>query len=213
MFTSKFYRKEKGISNYDIEKIAIQALENYNKGDFKVVSLVRNGADYKNRLLRTSKEVIKNYVDSNLIYDEGDLNIIYYPKLYKFLQHWFVEKKNIDDDNDWRIILNDPKEIINIVENLRFHQKYVIEYTNDILEREGEGRFIWGAVARSGKSYMVGGLVAKRKPKVVLLILGAVNETKSQFIDDLFKKYTDLKDYEVVELTPAKVKTLKANNT
>ena len=42
---------------------------------------------------------------------------------------------------------------------------------------------------------MVGGLVAKIKPKVVFLILGAVNETKSQFIDDLFAKYTDLKEY------------------
>jgi hypothetical protein len=51
---------------------------------------------------------------------------------------------------------------------------------------------------------MVGGLVAKRKPKIVLLILGAINETKSQFIEDLFKKYTELQDYKVVDFQDSK---------
>ena len=49
------------MGSYDIEKIALETLEKYDKGKFKVVSLVRNKADYENRLNRTSKEVIKNY--------------------------------------------------------------------------------------------------------------------------------------------------------
>jgi hypothetical protein len=215
VFTSKFYGKEKGISNYDIEKIALETLEKYEKGKFKVVSLVRNGAEFKNRLIRTSKEVIKNYIDSNLIYDESDLNLTYYPKLYKFLEHWFIQnQKNIKNDLDWREVLKDPREIKNISDNLRFHQKYVVEYTNDIINREeNQGRFIWGAVARSGKSYMVGGLVAKRKPKFVLLILGAINETLSQFREDLFETYTDLKEYIIVDFQDkeTKYKTIDAD--
>jgi hypothetical protein len=219
VFTSKYYRKEKGISNYDIEKIALEVLNKYQDKNFKIVSLVRNGADYKNRLERSSKELVKSYVSSNLIFDESDLISIYYPKLYKFLTHWFdnvddkkkegKEKKYIiSDKDDWREILKNPKEIINILDNLRFHQKYIVEYTNDLIKEGGkEGRFIWGAVARSGKSYMVGGLVAKRKPKIVLLILGAVNETKSQFIDDLFRKYTELQDYNVVDFQDSKKHT------
>jgi hypothetical protein len=203
VFTSKFYRKEKNITKYDIQDIVIEIQEKYEKNKYKIVSLVRNGAEYKNRLQRTSKEVVKQYVDTNLIYDESDLNLIYYPKLYKFLTYWFQDnkkdKKDIHNEKDWRKILKNPKEIINILDNLRFHQKYVVEYTNNIIETKEEGRFIWGAVARSGKSYMVGGLVAKRTPKIVLLILGAINETKSQFIDDLFKKYTDLKDYNIID--------------
>ena len=216
IFTSKYYGKEKGISNYDIEKIALEALHKYQDKNFKIVSLVKNGAEYKNRLERSSKELVKSYVSSNLIFDESDLITIYYPKLYKFLTHWFdearVKKKggkekrySIKNEADWRKILKDPKEIIYISDNLRFHQKYIVEYTNDLIDEGGKaGRFIWGAVARSGKSYMVGGLVAKRKPKIVLLILGAVNETKSQFIDDLFRKYTELQDYKVVDFQDSK---------
>lgn len=216
VFTSKYYRKEKGISNYDIEKIALEVLNKYQDKNFKIVSLVRNGAEYKNRLERSSKELVKSYVSSNLIFDESDLITIYYPKLYKFLTHWFdearVKKKggkekrySIKNEDDWREILKDPKEILYISDNLRFHQKYIVEYTNDLIVEGGkEGRFIWGAVARSGKSYMVGGLVAKRKPKIVLLILGAINETKSQFIEDLFKKYTELQDYKVVDFQSGK---------
>jgi hypothetical protein len=205
LFTSKFYRKEKSITKYDIQDIVLEVQEKYEKNKYKIVSLVRDGAEYKNRLQRTSKEVVKQYVDTNLIFDEGDLNIIYYPKLYKLITYWFDEQqKNINNENDWREILKNPKEIINILDNLRFHQKYVVEYTNNIIETKEEGRFIWGAVARSGKSYMVGGLVAKRNPKIVLLILGAINETKSQFIDDLFKKYTDLKDYQIIDFQDTK---------
>ena len=214
IFTSKYYRrKEKGISNYDIEKIALEALDKYKKNEFKIVSLVKNGAEYKNRLERSSKELVKSYVSSNLIFDESDLITIYYPKLYKFLTHWFDEKHgkekyNISDEANWRKILEDTTPIMNILDNLRFHQKYIVEYTNDLIDKsDKKGRFIWGAVARSGKSFMVGGLVAKRKPKIVLLILGAVNETKSQFIDDLFKKYTELHDYNVVDFQDSKKHT------
>ena len=42
--------------------------------------------------------------------------------------------------------------------------------------------FVWGAVPRSGKSFMIGGLIAKEKSKVILLYLGAITETKEQFI-------------------------------
>ena len=212
IFTSKFYRNEKGLTNYDISDIAIEALEKFGKKDFKIVSLVRNSSEFRNRMQRSSKDVVKSYIDSNLIFDEGDLNLIYYPKLYNWILYHFLEEgKNIGSPDVWRQILRNSMPIINISDNLRFHQKYVVEYTNNrVTENMAEGadinpgRFIWGAVARSGKSYMVGGLVAKRKPKFVLLILGAVNETKPQFIDDLFKKYNDLKEYEVIDFQNAK---------
>ena len=207
IFTSKFYRKEKGIGNYDIADIALDALEKYDKNKFKIVSLVRNGSDFRNRLSLSSKEVLKSYVDSNLIFDESDLYSVYYPKLWTWLEHHFTKKaSNIKSETIWRKLLNNPERILNLLDNLRFHQKYVVEYTNQRIEENLEetknnpGKFIWGAVARSGKSYMIGGLVAKRQPRYVLLILGAVNETKGQFIDDLFKKYSELKgEYQIID--------------
>jgi hypothetical protein len=207
IFTSKFYRKEKGVGNYDIEAIALEAIEKYDKNKFKIVSLVRNGSDFRNRLSLSSKEVLKSYVDSNLIFDESDLHSVYYPKLWTWLEHQFTKnKRDIHSASNWRNLLNNPERILNLLDNLRFHQKYVVEYTNQRIEENlkntgnNPGKFIWGAVARSGKSYMIGGLVAKRLPRYVLLILGAVNETKGQFIDDLFRKYTELKDeYEIID--------------
>ena len=31
--------------------------------DFKIVSLVRNGSEYRNRMQRSSKDVVKSYID------------------------------------------------------------------------------------------------------------------------------------------------------
>ena len=198
LFTSKFYKHEKSIAKYDITEIALNAKEIYADKKYKIVCLVNNKVDFKLKLIGSSKDVIKKYIDSDLIYDYNDLNLIYYPKFYKWLQiHFQNENKaknlNINLDKDWKKILADNEPIINISDILRFHQRYVVEYTDSMITPEKPGRFIWGAVARSGKTYMIGGLVAKRRPKYVILVLGAINETKSQFIQDLFKKYTDLK--------------------
>lgn len=198
LFTSKFYRSEKGLGNYDIPEIALNAKDLLPKTSdisFKIVTLVKNGTEFRKRIDSSSKEVLKSYIHSDLILDEYAMDTIYYPRLY----NWIEEKIKDIETVDWeKAITGNPTKIINIVDHLRFHQKYVVEYTNSMIEDE-QYRFIWGAVARSGKSYMVGGLVAKRKPRIVLLILGAVTETKNQFINDLFQKYTDLKEYEVID--------------
>ena len=210
LFTSKFYNTEKPVGNYDIAEIAINALQIYPKENFKIVALVKDGVAFSKKISGSSKEVLKSYTDSNLILDYAALSTEYYPKLYKWLQTYFTDaKKDINNTRYWKDILGKSTPIKNILDNLRFHQKYVVDYTDQIIEDKrtkfekdmqiepqnlfNPGRFIWGAVARSGKSFMIGGLVAKRKPKIVLLVLGAVNETKSQFIDELFKEYTDLK--------------------
>ena len=147
--------------------------------------------------------------EEKYIYDKYKLSTIYYPALYNWLHHNFPTLELIKNatEKDWNKLFQNVKTVINIKDNLRFHQKYIVEYTNYLVEKElqqeekpyNPGRYIWGAVARSGKSYMVGGLVAKRKPSVVFLILGAVNETKGQFICELFQTYTDLQEYEVVD--------------
>lgn len=224
LFTSKFYGKPQGIANFDFDPILTEVRELYKDKDnvnFKIVSLVKHGAELKKTIERSDKSIAK-YVDSGLIFDEGDMQIKYYPMLWEWLEHNFIKSATlIDDDSAWETLLNDKEKtrpILNISDNLKFHQKYIVEYTNDLIKKnenkteqlQNSGRYIWGAVARSGKSYMVGGLVAKIKPKIVLLLLGAINETKQQFIDDLFKKYTDLcEEYSVIEFQDGKWKTQK----
>ena len=209
LFTSKFYRKPKGIQKYDFDEILTEAREVYKeKNNFKIVSLVKHGAELKKTIERSDKS-ISNYVDSGFIFDESDLQVKYYPMVWSWLQYYFKPgtEYNIENEESWRTLLKTSKPILNISENLKFHQKYVVEYTNDLIEQnkhqsealQNSGRYIWGAVARSGKSFMVGGMVAKIKPDIVLLLLGAIKETKNQFIEELFKKYTDLIGYNVID--------------
>ena len=64
---------------------------------------------------------------------------------------------------------------------------------------------MWGAVPRSGKSYMIGGLVSRlykekiRPIKNVIIILGAVSETGPQF-KEMFEEYSDFNDFEKISI-------------
>jgi hypothetical protein len=215
LFTSKYFGKPKGFGDNDYDGMLTEIREKYNKSQFKIVSLVKHGAELKTSILRAQNagKTVVSYIDSGMIFDEGDLHLKYYPMLWKWLEYYFKPdgkskiKYQINSEESWIILLNASKPILNISENLKFHQKYVVEYTNDLINKNKEleeteqnsGRYIWGCVARSGKSFMVGGLVARIKPTIVLLLLGAINETKSQFIDDLFQTYTDLMEYKVID--------------
>jgi len=224
LFTSKFYKKEKTTKDYDYDKIIVEAIDKFDKNKlvkdktkYHIVSLVNDGAELKKKILRAGDTATLSYIDSGLIFDKYDLCTKYYPALYKWLDKEFnIGKRDINSRADWsKILVSVVEPIMNISENLRFHQKFIVEYTNHLIlnrlkmSNSNPGRYIWGAVARSGKSYMVGGLVAKRKPKVVFLILGAVNETKKQFIDDLFDKYTDLKEYTPIDFQKAEDRSKK----
>ena len=210
LFTSKFYKKEKGIASYDIAPIALESLEKYKK-KCKIVALVRNGSEFKERLSLSSKELLKSYIDSGLIFDETDLRIKFYPRLYEWLKRNFNNTEDITNIKIWEKLLIKPQKPL-LLDVLHFHQRYVVQYTNSIVEKDYFGKFIWGAVARSGKTYMIGGLVALRKPRFVILILGAVSETKGQFIDELFKKYDELSDYCIIDFQAKKQKPIEKNN-
>jgi hypothetical protein len=225
MFTSKFYEKSHDISKFDYQNIALEAIKKHgDKESYKIVALVKNAEDLRKVLMGGSTKAIKDYADSKLIFDEADLRNTYYPTLYKWLTNTFTKvTNNIEEKKVWTTLLKNVKSVFKIADNLRFHQKYVVDYTNKVIKENlaeqsatgkayNPGRFIWGAVARSGKSYMIGGLVAKRNPRIVILLLGAINETKSQFIDDLFQTYTDLQEYIPLDLQEDAVGALDKYN-
>ena len=83
-----------------------------------------------------------------------------------------------------------PKEGL----TLRFHQEYIVRYTDREINDNQEKKFVWGAVPRSGKSFMIAGLIKKRLAKTnqVIIFLGAKTETMSQF-SDMFKKLPEIK--------------------
>ena len=122
-----------------------------------------------------------------------------YENLDEFLQH------------------NVEKTIVNTLE-LRFHQRIIVDTTYEYLTKESDKRrkFIWGAVPRSGKSYMIGGLISKRHyldgtDNNILIIMGARTETEKQFEDDLFKKFSNFQDYNIITSNTKKIDVGKKN--
>ena len=81
----------------------------------------------------------------------------------------------------------------------RFHQRLFIEATEEHNKKENgnKKKFVWGAVPRSGKSFMIGGSISRRNTDTVILVLGAKTETEEQFVK-MFCQYEDFKDYGII---------------
>ena len=182
IFSAKYYLHEKGVSHYDIQDIFIEAQEKLN--NFNIMLLVKDEATLRLRMNRTQKEISKKYYK---ILDRNDLNV-YYKKLKYDLDKTTIESFIKTHSKDKDVTKLKP----------RFHQQYFIDYSIKQFEL-GSKKIIWGAVPRSGKSFMIGGLISKLKPKQVVIFLGAVSETNLQFIE-MFKDHVDFEDYTKVNV-------------
>ena len=198
LIQNKYYDKEKSnLNNYDVARIYALAehknklaRENlHNTYNFKIVLMVNNQEALSENLERVREKY----------------NIIY--KIYGTAQidEWFqqmlfeiISSKNITLEE---FVVN-KGHLPNVKPLLqpRFHQEF---FTNTTLTYYNKGykKFIWGAVPRSGKSFMIGNTVSKLKHVVnndILIILGAKTETQTQFVDDLFQKYENFTGYNIV---------------
>ena len=97
LFTSKYYKKEKGLGKYDYEKIITEAIEKYrpsHKADvedrsdtFRIITLINNKDEFIRSLRRNTDRAVKKYVFSESdVYGYDDLNLVYYKKLYQWLK-------------------------------------------------------------------------------------------------------------------------------
>ena len=90
---------------------------------------------------------------------------------------------------------------------LRFHQELITQKTSDLIG-EGNKEFLWGCKCRSGKTYMVGGLIIKeliKKGKLnVLIITPAPTETMPQFTKDLFNKFKEFNSFKLHNIVGSK---------
>ena len=178
LFSCKYYQKEKGASHYDIQDIFIEAVPKMSK--FNILLLIKNKYELKKKMDATSKEIAKRFFD---IKDVNDLDIYYKKLLYN------LKEEGID------YVMGSTTKESTMPLNLRLHQEYFVKYTSDRIAA-GDKQFIWGAVPRSGKSYMIAGLIARDKPDQVLIILGAKSETMDQF-KKMFEDYdTEFGEYE-----------------
>ena len=179
-----FISSDDAVDQYGIEKINSMIADNkhiYLK--FKIYLLVQDKKTVlgKVKTANISSNHITKYMTEDNILDKNDLN--------KYFLSWKEDYiKNKDNNLDETYLL--PKD--NLI--LRFHQKLIVQKTIKRME-EGYKSFLWGCKPRSGKTYMVGGIIIKlfenNKKLNVLIITPAPTETTPQFTEDLFCKFKD----------------------
>ena len=206
--TSKFYLDDskKSIDNYDVEKIlAIVEHQSHKYKEYDIYLLVNN----KKKVLDiiSSCHSTNHYIKDNIhnILDIHDLEIGF-QKLKCAIQDISIDSVNS--------IFSNTKMPL----ELRFHQDLLVSKKMEKIE-EGEKDLLLGAKARSGKTYIVGGLFVKYYKKYAslnsLIITPAPTETMSQFTHDLFHKFRDFNAINIVEIkkgTDFKDMVLTQNN-
>ena len=207
--TTEDIKKSKSVDYYDIQKILAMA-ETTNKHIYKKYEIFLTVPNKKQVLEKVknankSSEYITNHMTEDHILDKDDLN-----------KYFLAFKQDIikNYDGDWDEIYLTSKE--NLV--LRFHQELITQKTSNLIE-EGNKSFLWGCKCRSGKTYMIGGIINKQYEKKnklnVLIITPAPTETAPQFTDDLFNKFKDFSKFKIHHIEGSKMLSsleLETNN-
>src|SRR3989344_2857707 len=147
---------------------------------------------------------------------------------YIFISCKYMTESNILDMDDltkyYRLLRNELKKYdideydeifgygkTNLV--MRFHQQIIC---NQIfrLVNEGQKQLLLGAKPRSGKTYICGGSIVMLKEDRtkfnVLIITPAPTETAPQFTEELFEKYKEFNDCNIIHIDSSKkIKHLK----
>ena len=190
-------KKQKSVDYYDIQKIIAMIDDNKHiYKNYKIYLVVPNKKKVldKVKTANNSSNYITKYMTEDNILDKDDLN-----KYFLAFKQDIIKNK----DNDWNEIYLSPKE--NLV--LRFHQELITHKTSTLIE-EGNKSFLWGCKCRSGKTYMIGGVIIKQldimKKLNVLIITPAPTETLPQFTDDLFNKFKDFDKFKIHHIEGSK---------
>jgi len=213
--------KQKSVNYYDIQNIISVIDENKHiYTNFKIYLLVpdKNSVLKKVKNANVSSNHITKYMTEQTILDVGDLNkyfLLFKNDMIKHMDDLKSSDNNkINNKINYDEIYLSPKLQL----NLRFHQELITQKTSNLIEK-GNKSFLWGCKCRSGKTYMLGGLIIKRFevkkkliqsghfqiPKLnVMIITPAPTETVPQFTDDLFNKFKDFETFTIHHIEGSK---------
>ena len=182
---NKYYDQEKSnLDKYDLPQLFALKTQKEIK-NARIILMVNNKQSLDNKIIK-AKQDYSQFLHK--IYGTDELNTWFQDMLFDMYTNYSSSEKYISN-------FNPPK--VNFIQP-RFHQRLFIESTMNYI---GEHKkFIWGAIPRSGKSFMIGGLIGERNKNKsgndIVLILGAKTETQSQF-KDMFENYSDFNDYNI----------------
>jgi hypothetical protein len=198
--TSKYLDKIRSVADFDIHHI-VSAADHSGYKKYKIHMIVRN----KHEVFKIAKNAksssahITKHIQESQILDDHDLELCFIT--FKDV----ISRTKVEDYDD---VFCGKKNTL----ELRFHQELTVQ---KIMKQIGKGqtKFLIGHMPRSGKSATLGGLLrALRQEKGrlrALILTPAPNETISQFVDDIFRKFSDFKHFKIIELNARNVKTLK----
>jgi len=196
--SSKYPKSNESVDYYDVQNIVAMASKNKHiYKNYKIYLVVPNKRKVLDKVKNANKssEYITEHMIKKHILDKDDLN-----KYFLLFKQDIIKNKN----GNWQsIYLNNKKKL-----NLRFHQELITQKTCDLIE-QGNKSFLWGCKCRSGKTFMIGGIIAKqlniKKKLNVLIITPAPTETIPQFTDDLFNKFTDFDKFNIYHIENLKI--------
>jgi hypothetical protein len=195
--TEEEIKNQKAVDYYDIQKLIAMIDNNrYIYKNYKIFLVVPNKKRVIEKVKKANKssDYITKYIIEENILDKTDLN-----KYFLVFKQDIIKNKN----NDWTNIYLSPKE--NLI--LRFHQELITYKTSNLIS-EGNKTFGWFCKCRSGKTYMIGGIILKqyeiKKKLNVLIITPAPTETSPQFTDDLFNKFKDFDKFKIHHIEGSK---------
>ena len=205
--SSKNNEKQRGVGCYDIHQIVNIFNEKYGNNNQLIIVLCTR---YKDDLIKKAENantsssyesnIILNKTDIKcVIIDWSDLNEAY----HNFLQIYGMKSLDeiVNNKIDKYVFLPKP------------HQEYSIEWTVNKLKNGNEKEVIWGHIPRSGKSYIMTGMIIKdsvNKEKCnYLIITTAPNETIKQYQSAL--RCRQLHDFNVLHINDKTLKKPKSN--
>ena len=217
LIQNKYYENEKSINkSYDVAQIYTKAKEfpKVVKGPFenKIVLMVNNKEALDQKILR-SKNSKSDLIKEIIIYGVKQLE-----DWFKRLLNDLYETKTLEKFREKR--LNKKTGAPNIKPSLvpKFHQQVFTYSTLRYNMEEKYKLFIWGAVPRSGKSYMIADFISKsyyrpvsERNNNIVLILGAKTETECQFIE-MFCGMSDFDDYGIISASSGILKSCPVKN-
>jgi hypothetical protein len=191
-------KKQKSVDYYDIQNIIAMASKNKHiYKNYKIFLVVPNKKKVLDKVKNAneSSTYITEHMTKDNILDKTDLN-----KYFLSFKQDIIKNKN----EDWQTVYLNNKE--NLI--LRFHQELITQKTSNLIE-EGDKSFLWGCKCRSGKTYMIGGIIIKqlkvKKKLNVLIITPAPTETSPQFTNDLFNKFKDFDKFKIHHIEGSKM--------
>jgi hypothetical protein len=187
-------KNAKSVDYYDIQNII--AIANKNKHIYKkydIYLVVPNKKKVLDKVLKanSSSDYITEHMKDEHILDINDLN-----KCFKLFKQDIIK---YDNEINYNELFSTEKDKL----QLRFHQELIAQKTSELIE-EGNRTFGWFCKCRSGKTYMIAGLILKQLKIMtklnVLIITPAPTETAPQFTDDLLNKFKDFKHFTIHDI-------------